>query len=325
MAGLAALGGLCLLGAAWEGWAAARDRRRLARQGSFVQLGETLVHAALQGRRRSIDQPVVVMDGGLTNGSLAWPAVVRALGPDWLVVTFDRAGHLWSTPAEGPRDVEANLADQRALLAALHLAPPWLLVAHSYSGHIARLHAARHPGDVAGLVLVETIPAPLAASVVESGFARSLWWKLPAARLGLWRLWRLRQGLSPLPASVAPETMAAAWTRLSQSHQDLSATRAELASFATDTRAVEAMPPPPQPCIVLASTHGAVAVPKGLTEAEAHARALAAQRDLAASLPRGALRVTAGSDHEIPWQQPELVAEAIREVAAAAAQGPAHG
>nr|WP_246603219.1 alpha/beta hydrolase [Falsiroseomonas tokyonensis] len=320
--GLAALILLGLLGAAWEGWASARERRRVARQGSFVQLDETLIHVALQGRRRSIDQPVVVMDGGLTNGSLAWPAVVQALGPDWLVLTFDRAGHLWSTPARGPRDAEANLADQRAVLAALHLAPPWLLVTHSYSGHIARLHAARHPEEVAGLVLVETIPAPLARSVVHSGFARSLRWKLPAARFGIWRLWRLRQGLPPLPEAVAPDTMVAAWTRLSQSHQDLQATRAELASFVADTGAVDAAPPPPQPCIVLASTRGAVAVTAGLTEAEAHDQALAAQRDLAARLPRGELRVTAESDHEIPWNLPGMVAQAIQDVAARARPAP---
>ncbi|MGX9966756.1 alpha/beta fold hydrolase [Roseomonas sp. F4] len=314
---LGALGLLGLSGAVWEGWSASRDRRRIAMAGQVVALGETLLHAALQGRRRSIDQPVVVMDGGLTNGSLTWPGVVQALGPDWLVLTYDRAGHLWSGPIpdKAPRDSEALLAEQRALLAGLHLAPPWLLVAHSCSGHVARLHAARHPEDVAALLLVETIPASLAGPITQSSFARSLWWKVPAAQLGLWRLWRLGKGLPRRPGEVTPETMVEAWTRLSQSARGLWATRAELAHLVADTAAIELAPPPRQPCIILASTHGAVVVPKGMPADEAQAAALAAQQDLATRLPQAELRITDRADHDIPWQAPEMVARAIRDLA----------
>jgi pimeloyl-ACP methyl ester carboxylesterase len=316
---------LGLAGMAWESWAAARERGRIATTGEIVALGETVLHADLQGRRRSIDQPVVVMDGGLTNGSLTWPGVVRELGPDWLVLTYDRAGHLWSSlgPGNPSRGVEALLAEQRALLAAMHLAPPWLLVAHSCSGHTARLHAARYPEDVAALLLVETVSASQAASITRSSFARSLWWKVPAARFGLWRLWRWRKGLPPRPARVTPESMVAAWTRLSQSGRGLRATRDELAQLATDTAAIDAAPPPRQPCIILASTHGAVVVPKGMAAPEAHARALAAQRELSARLPGAELRVTDQSDHDIPWQAPGLVALAIRDLAARLPAAPA--
>jgi len=319
---LAGVAVLSLAGMGWEAWQAARERRRIAPPGVLVDIGEVRLHAVLQGRRLRVEQPVLVFDGGLTNGSLAWPAVVAALGPEWLSLSFDRAGHLWSDRAVGPRDVEASLADQRALLAALHLAPPWLLVAHSCSGHIARLHAARHTEEVAGLVLVETIPADLAGAITQSSFARSLWWKLPAARLGLWRLRRWRQGLPPRPAQVTPATMQAAWTRLSQSPWGLEATRAELACLVADTETVEAAPPPLQPCIVLASTQGAVVVPRGLTPAVAHELALLAQRRLAARLPGATLRITAASEHDIPWQAPEEVAQAIRDLAAQLPPGP---
>ncbi len=325
LAALAAAALLSVCGMAWEAWQSARERQRIAAPGTLVDIGDARLHAVLQGRRRSIDQPVLVFDGGLTNGSLAWPAVVAALGPAWLTLSFDRAGHLWSDRAPGLRDMEASLADQRALLATLHLAPPWLLVAHSCSGHITRLHAARHPEDVAGLVLVETIPAELAGAITQSSFARSLWWKVPAARLGLWRLRRLRKGLPPRPDQVTPDTMQAAWTRLSQSPSGLEATRAELACLVADTAAVDAAPPPVQPCIVLASTEGAVVVPRGLTPAVAHEQALLAQHGLAARLPGATLRITAASAHEIPWQAPEEVAQAIRDLAAQLPPGPPPG
>lgn len=321
---LAALGGalLILLGWGWEGWMAARDRRRITPPGEFVPLREATLHAVLEGRRRSVAQPVVVLDGGLTHGTLTWPAVVRALGPDWLVLSFDRAGHLWSSRAQGRRDMEAHLADQRALLAGLHLAPPWLLVAHGSAGHVARLHAIRHPEDVSGLVLVETLTGDMAPSLVESAFARALRWKVPLARFGLWRLWRFRRGPRPLPSTGTEAGIRAASARFSQSFQALEAGRAELACLAADSRAVDSLPPPSQPCIVVAATQGAEAIPEGLAETEAQARALQAQRDLAARIPRAVLRLADGSDHDIPWQAPGVVAAAIRDLGEVASRRP---
>ncbi|NKC34208.1 alpha/beta fold hydrolase [Falsiroseomonas selenitidurans] len=316
---LAGLGLLMLAGSAWEAWQAARERRRVATRGQFVQIGEIQLHAVVHGRRRNVQDPAIILDGGLTNGSLAWPAVTRALENDWLLVSFDRAGHNWSSPAPLPRNAEALLAEQRALLAALHITPPWVLVAHSFSGHIARLHAARHPEDVAGLVLVEATPAPQVAPVLRSRYARALAWKVPLARLGLWRLWSLRRRLPPLPGQVAPPTMITTWLHLSRSARALAATQAELACFAADHAAVEAAPPPRQPSIVLASTEGAVAVPPGMAAATAHEAALAAQRDLAARLPRGQLRVVEAPDHDLPWSAPGEVAAAIEELARHAA------
>ncbi|MGG5888624.1 alpha/beta fold hydrolase [Falsiroseomonas sp. HC035] len=251
MLGLTA-GALALLGAGIERWAAARDRRRIPMPGQHVPIGETLLHASLLGRRRDPAQPVIVMDGGLVRGSLAWTEVVAALGPGWLILVFDRAGHNWSTRATGPRSAEANLADQREMLAGLHLAPPWLLVAQDTAAPIAQMHAARHPSEVAGLVLVDPLSGPLAAELLGSGFARSLRWKVPVARIGLWRLARHLRRRSPRPSEPAEP--------LWQSAKDLSACRAELASLVRDVAAAEAAPPPRQPCrIVAGATPAAVA------------------------------------------------------------------
>jgi pimeloyl-ACP methyl ester carboxylesterase len=297
---LLATGLLCLCGAGYERWAAARDRRRLPMPGQHVQVGETLLHVGLLGRRMRPSHPVLVLDGGLVRGSLAWTQVVAALGADWLVVVFDRAGHNWSTRAHGPRTAEANLAEQREMLAQLHLAPPWLLVAHGYATHIARLHAARHPTDIGGLVLVDPLPAAQAAACTRSAFARSLWWKLPAARLGLWRLAR------HLPARRAPAETGAAL--LWQSAKDLEAARAELACLARDVATIEAAAPPAQPCLLVAAT-----------------RDSAPLRAMAARLPQGGLRLVdpparratdPGADPgATPWAAPDVVVRAIREVA----------
>jgi pimeloyl-ACP methyl ester carboxylesterase len=298
---LLAAGLLCLCGAGYERWAAARDRRRLPMPEQHVQVGETLLHVGLLGRRMHPSHPVLVLDGGLVRGSLAWTEVVAALGPDWLVVVFDRAGHNWSTRARGPRSAEANLAEQREMLAQLYLAPPWLLVAHGYATHIARLHATRHPADIGGLVLVDPLPTAQAAACTRSGFARSLWWKLPAARLGLWRLARHLR-----PRRALPEIGAALLWR---SAKDLEAARAELACLARDVAAIEAAGAPAQPCLLVAATGDAAPL-----------------QAMAARLPQGGLRLadpSAGGEsgagiavHATPWTAPGVVARAIREVAA---------
>jgi pimeloyl-ACP methyl ester carboxylesterase len=316
-----AVGATAVTGIVAERIASARERQRLPMPGRLVTVGGTTLHAVVRGKRLSPRAPAIILDGGLTVGSLAWPGVVEALGPSWLSVTVDRAGHNWSGPARGRRDAAAAIADQRALLEALGVAPPWLLVAHSYAGNIARLHAQRYASDIVGLVFVETTPAPLAADVMRSGFARAFAWKVPLARLGLWRAWRAVSRRAPIPSAVTPATMIAAWARLSQSAKDLAATKAELATFTDMAAEADAAPPPRQPAIVLASSRGAVAIPPGMTEAAAHDRALAAQRVLAERLNLVALRVTDASDHEIPWNAPRLVAAAVAEVAARSMEG----
>jgi len=315
------LGAAAVTGSVAERIASARERQRLPMPGQLVTVGGTTLHATVRGERLGPRVPAIILDGGLTVGSLAWPGVVEALGPSWLTVMIDRAGHNWSGPARRRRDAAAAIADQRALLEALGVAPPWLLVAHSYPGNIARLHAQRYASDIVGLVLVETTPAPLAADVVRSGFARAFGWKVPLAQLGLWRAWRAVGMRAPMPEAVTAATMIAAWARLSQSAKDLAATRAELATFTDVAAEADAAPSPTQPAIVLASSRGAVAVPPGMTEAAAHDRALAAQRALAARLNLVAFRITDVSDHEIPWNAPGLVAAAIVEVAARSMEG----
>lgn len=53
-----------------------------------------------------------------------------------------------------PKD---GVADLHALLAAAKVQGPYVLVAHSYGGLIARLYASMYPDAVAGLILIDTL------------------------------------------------------------------------------------------------------------------------------------------------------------------------
>ncbi len=56
------------------------------------------------------------------------------------------------------RTTAANgVTDLHALLTAAKVPGPYLLVAHSWGGLIARLYAASYPNEVCGLVLVDTL------------------------------------------------------------------------------------------------------------------------------------------------------------------------
>jgi pimeloyl-ACP methyl ester carboxylesterase len=99
--------------------------------------------------------PVVVLEGGLGPGAWDWRKVQGAIARDSQVCSYDRAGYFGSSPARDGRDAGAEADDLAALLKAAKLPAPYILVGHSYGGMIVRLFAFRHPGDVAGLVLLD--------------------------------------------------------------------------------------------------------------------------------------------------------------------------
>ncbi len=100
--------------------------------------------------------PAVVLVSGLNSPQTSWEPVLPELAALTTVLTYDRAGigrsELGALPAHGVQSAR----DLHALLAALGVARPVVLVGHSLGGWIVRLYASLYPRDVAGLVLEET-------------------------------------------------------------------------------------------------------------------------------------------------------------------------
>ena len=68
---------------------------------------------------------------------------------------YDRAGTGWSDDADLPRTADEVTDELRALLRAVSVPPPYLLVGHSLGGVYVQRFAQRFPDEVAGLLLLD--------------------------------------------------------------------------------------------------------------------------------------------------------------------------
>jgi len=73
------------------------------------------------------------------------------------VCLYDRRNVGRSNSVEGPQLPADAVADLRKLLAAAGVQPPYVLVGASFGGLLAYLYANQHPGEVAGMVLLDAM------------------------------------------------------------------------------------------------------------------------------------------------------------------------
>lgn len=145
---------LCVLaGVVYEKLGQQRDRTRFPRVGRSVDIG---------GRSLNIDcsgegLPAVILDtGGSAPGysNLHLQArISRLTRTCW----FDRAGLGWSDPSPVQQTSSAIAHDLHALLHAAGIPPPYILVGASFSGFNVRVFAGKYPGEVSGMVLVDSV------------------------------------------------------------------------------------------------------------------------------------------------------------------------
>jgi pimeloyl-ACP methyl ester carboxylesterase len=105
--------------------------------------------------------PTIVAEAGYdTGGTTAFAGLLDPLSGVSRVCTYDRFG-TGNSDARPAALAEGLNSDDQArelhdLLGAAGILPPYVLVAHSYGGIIARLFAGDFPAEVQGMVLVES-------------------------------------------------------------------------------------------------------------------------------------------------------------------------
>ncbi|HEX3918201.1 MAG TPA: alpha/beta hydrolase [Caulobacteraceae bacterium] len=134
-----------------EAWQARRDRTQLRPRGRLVDVGGgRRLHLFAKGEGRV----VVLITGGGEPGAFLTPLQDR-VAAFARACMYDRPGFGWSDPAQAPMTFEAHARDLHALLTGAAEPGPYLLVAESFGGLIARSFLRLYPGDVAGLLLVD--------------------------------------------------------------------------------------------------------------------------------------------------------------------------
>ena len=105
--------------------------------------------------------PTIILEAGYdSGGTSSFGGVWQRLSEVSRVCTYDRAGTGTSDPR--PSAAAAGLTSEdeaqelHTLLGAADIAPPYVVVAHSYGGFIGRLFTATYPDEVHGLILVES-------------------------------------------------------------------------------------------------------------------------------------------------------------------------
>ena len=291
--------------------------------GQFVDVGGHRLHVTCGGS----GIPPVLLESGIAASSLSWARVLPEIAAFTRVCAYDRAGLAWSDAASCTRTFDRICDDLGAVLAHTVGRRRVVLVGHSFGSLIVRGYAARNAEHVAGLVLVDpptewldagperarmlrgarqlsNIGAFLARiGVVRAGLGLLTGGKPGAAR-GFVRVFgptatrtleRLVGEVRKLPPELYP-IVQALWCQpkcFRAMAEYLLVLQQEAATIAA------AMPPPEIPVFVISGGHQ--------TEQE-----ITAHRRLANASPHGRHLTAMHSGHWVPFDQPEVIAGAVR-------------
>jgi pimeloyl-ACP methyl ester carboxylesterase len=118
----------------------------------MVDIGERALFMDCRGS----GSPTVVLEAGLSGSHKTWDAVAPRVREETRVCSYDRANVGRSDRATTPRTAREIVGDLHTALRAADERPPFLLVGFSFGGLTTQLYAASYPGDVAGVVLVDS-------------------------------------------------------------------------------------------------------------------------------------------------------------------------
>ena len=122
----------------------------------LASIGSHKLHVSTSGPIRMPGDPLLIVFPGANAACESWEPVSSLLHDTVRVLLYDRSG--LGRSEHGPnKDTGTVAADELSmLLKALDLPGPFVLVAHSYGGCVAREFLHLHAGDVVGMVLSET-------------------------------------------------------------------------------------------------------------------------------------------------------------------------
>jgi pimeloyl-ACP methyl ester carboxylesterase len=295
-----------------------------------VRLGDgRSIHFVCMGR----GSPTVFLTAGLGDWATSWSTVQPQIARTTRVCAWDRPGFGLSDASGQVQDANTTTADLEAALAKGRIAGPYVLVGHSAGAFETLLYADRHPGQVAGMVLVDpAVPgqtallARVAPAVAQSSDA----FNKVIVELVRRCVAELRRGGTrsaecelPFPPNYPPELLRALKDKARNPVQGEA-----VASFQENFDRSGQLAVNPgrnygaMPLIVLTATEGAA--PPGASaevtaQMPAYLDAFSREHDaLAALSTRGVNARVPGTTHYIHQIKPQVVIDAVNQVIAEA-------
>jgi pimeloyl-ACP methyl ester carboxylesterase len=97
----------------------------------------------------------VIFEAGFGAGLTSWATVQSSTATFARTVSYDRAGLGQSEAGPKPRAAKQIAAELHTALQKAGIAPPYVLVGHSFGGIYVRVFADLYPKEVAGMVLID--------------------------------------------------------------------------------------------------------------------------------------------------------------------------
>jgi pimeloyl-ACP methyl ester carboxylesterase len=256
-----------------------------------VDIGGRTMHVVCLGPTDT-GRPTVIFESGLGGEFDTWGEVLTRLSATDRGCSYDRAGVGMSETASGPRTTADQVDDLRTMLASAGVEPPFVLVGHSLGGWNVLVHADRHPDDVAGAILVDARPPAASARYLA---------ELPAEAAGEPDvLHQYREGYTTWEADATrnPEGLLLADSALQAGSADGLGDRPRVVLAAADTSDGEGSD-----------------LDAGLA-GRFETIWWELQEELAARSTSGRLERVTDTGHDMPYERPDAILDAITEVLA---------
>jgi pimeloyl-ACP methyl ester carboxylesterase len=256
-----------------------------------VDIGGRTMHVVCLGPTDT-GRPTVIFESGLGGEFDTWGEVLTRLSATDRGCSYDRAGVGMSETASGPRTTADQVDDLRTMLASAGVEPPFVLVGHSLGGWNVLVHADRHPDDVAGAILVDARPPAASARYLA---------ELPAEAAGEPDvLHQYREGYTTWEADATrnPEGLLLADSALQAGSADGLGDRPLVVLAAADTSDGEGSD-----------------LDAGLA-GRFETIWWELQEELAARSTSGGLERVTDTGHDMPYERPDAILDAITEVLA---------
>jgi pimeloyl-ACP methyl ester carboxylesterase len=235
-------------------------------------------------------RPTVIFEAGLGGDRQTWGDVMTLLMETDRGCSYDRAGLGLSEPASKPRTTNDQVEDLHSLLSAAGISPPYVFVGHSSGGWNLMVYGGRYPDDVSGVVMVDVRPPAFS-----------------------------KRTFAALPPKSAGEPEGLEQARAEEEWERDPTRNPEGLDLVKSAAEAEASPGFGDRPLVVLTAGDRAAVTEGLPAplaAELDSIWMELQTGLVGLSTKGRQHVVDGATHDMPFEQPDVIVEAIRDVLA---------